>query len=441
MNSLEILKKGLSKDNLNEIYYHKVRPKAVAGLDKTDKYRFDEQKDDEYEIIERKILNGTYKFTRYKKILISKGEGKNPRVINLPTIRDKLVLAVLNDGLNKIYNNENCSKLPHLIIDDIKKTIYSKEYNYFIKYDITSFYASIKHDVLMRKIRYKVRNMFFLNVIYKAIKNDGIVFPIKKTYGRKNREEGIPEGLSISNSLANIYLMSLDKKMNSIPNVKYYRYVDDIIIMCNYDDKDEIDSILKKEICQKLKLKLNQKCTEGYIEKNNFEYLGYNFSKDSVSVRESSKYKLENSVETLLAKYKCLDNKNEELLKWKLNLKISGCIYQGKKYGWMFFFSQIDDMKILSKLDWLVLKLLDRYKINIIPKKFKKTYYEIKNNLHNTKYIINFDRFSLEQKKETLDKIYKKTIKGFTEKQINDLFENVIFKDISLLEEDIQHFS
>ncbi len=441
MSSFDLLSSSVSFEKLEKIYYLRVRPKAVAGLDKIDKYKFDKILGNEFKIIERKVLSGKYTFTRYKKILISKGEGKNPRVINIPTIRDKMVLAVLNDCFNYIYDKNNCSKLPQLIIDNIKNAIDSQQYNYFIKYDIQSFYASINHDILIKKLKYKIRSASFLNIILNAIENDGIVFPIKKTTKRTIRDVGIPEGLSISNSLANIYLMALDKKISEISGIKYYRYVDDILILCNLEEKEKINLLVRKELCKKLKLELNKKCDEGCINENAFEYLGYHFEKDKLSVRKSSRYKLENSIEVLMARYKLSESQNKELLEWKLNLKISGCIYKNKKYGWLFFYSQINDKKLLSQLDWFVLKLLNRYNIDVIPKKFKKTYYEIRNNLHNTKYIINFDNYSIAQKKDILTRVYKKNIENFKEKQIDDLFENIIFKDIALLEEDIQHFS
>lgn len=48
---------------------------------------------DNIQIISKKVLAGAYSFTRYREILISKGRGKEPRVISIPTIRDKLALA------------------------------------------------------------------------------------------------------------------------------------------------------------------------------------------------------------------------------------------------------------------------------------------------------------------------------------------------------------
>ena len=59
----------------------------------------------------------------------------------------------------------------------------------------------------------------------------------------------MPQGLSISNILANIYLNDFDKENNSKDDYKYFRYVDDIFILCNSEEK-------AKEILRKLTRKL-----------------------------------------------------------------------------------------------------------------------------------------------------------------------------------------
>lgn len=441
MSSYSILCSSIANKNLKEIYYRKIRVKAVAGIDRINSSKFDDILEEEVNTIIRKVLKGNYKFTRYKELLISKGKDKEPRVISIPTIRDRIVLSALNDCLNSIYEKDNCSKLPHVIINEIKDAVNNNSYDYFIKYDVKNFYPSINQDILMKKIRRKIRNEQFLKLIIEAITTGTV--SINGVKSNQKNEKGVPQGLSISNSLANVYLNSLDKKMKDYPNIKYYRYVDDILILCNSAEKNNIDNLIKKEIKTKLKLRLNEKCDEGFINEEIFEYLGYKFNKDELTVRNSSKYKIENSIETLLSKYNSYEDKdkNEELLKWKLNLKISGCIYNSKKYGWMFFYSQIEDKKLLTHLDWLVCKLLNRYKIDIKPKKFKRTYYEIRKCVHDTNYIINFDKYSIEQKKDVLYRIYKRKTNGYTSQQIDDLFKKLLFKDISSLEEDVQHFS
>ena len=41
MSSFDLLSSSVSLEKLEKIYYLRVRPKAVAGLDKIDKYKFD----------------------------------------------------------------------------------------------------------------------------------------------------------------------------------------------------------------------------------------------------------------------------------------------------------------------------------------------------------------------------------------------------------------
>lgn len=68
---------------------------------------------------------------------------------------------------------------------------------------------------------------------------------------------------------------------------------------------------------------------------------------------EYSKAKNESSLEELFRK-----RKNQVVVQalfiWRLNLRISGCILESKKYGWLFYYSQMSDLKILFQLDWLI---------------------------------------------------------------------------------------
>ncbi len=440
MSSYKILTSKFSSDNLEKVYYEKVRNKAIAGLDRINREKFESDLFNNLTIINYKVISTKYKFTRYKKVLVSKGENKNPRVLNIPTIRDKLVLSTLNECLNEIYNKENCSLLPHVIIDEINEAIKSNNFDYFIKYDIESFYNNINHDILLKKIHKKIRSNQMYNLIKNAIKTNGIEYPIQKKNKKIERIKGIPEGLNISNSLANIYMLNLDALMKNNKKIKYFRYIDDILILCKKEDLTDIEKIINKAI-KKLKLNFNDKSAKGKIGIDNFNYLGYSFRKNCITVREKSKYKIENSIEKLLTKHKYSKDKNIELLIWRLNLKITGCIYKNKKYGWLFFFSQIDDLVLLSQLDCLVIKLLQRYNITAITKKFKRTYYEIRKNLHNNNYIPNFDEYTITDKRKVLESVYNIDLNGMSDKKVEDEFEKVVFQDISLLEKDIQEFS
>jgi len=218
--------------------------------------------------------------------------------------------------------------------------------------------------------------------------------------------------------------------------------VDDILILCDNNDLETIKKELLDDLGQ-LKLETNEKEESGLIEEG-FEYLGYRFDSKNISVRESSILKYESSLEQVFSSYKHADNPSIELFEWKLNLKVTGCIIDGKKYGWLYYFSQIDDMNLITHLDLLIKRLFDRFNIDkskLSIKRFKRTFYEIRYRLHSSNYIPNFDMYSIDDMKKVLEGIYKKDLWKLNEEQIIILFKRIMSKETKELEKDVQFFS
>ena len=149
---------------------------------------------------------------------------------------------------------------------------------------------------------------------------------------------------------------------------------------------------------------------------------------------------MEQSLEYL---FKCIDFKNIPYLQWKLNLKITGFIINNHKYGWIFFFSQITDLSLLYHLDNLVEKFIKRYKLQnqIKAKRFVRSYHEIRQALHKTKYIPNIDMMTIENKKEILVQIYGVDIEKLDDESVERKFNKIIAKEIQDIEKDVQDFS
>ena len=437
MSNGNLLKDLFSKNHLKEHFYEKIKYRSAVGLDNITVAKFEENIDNELSIIERKVCSGTYTFTRYRQVLISKGANNNPRVISIPTTRDKLVASVLNEIIVTVFGQYSKSLLPQTIISSILNEL--DNYSFFIKIDISKFYSSIKHDKAMRTIRRKIRKREILSLIYSAITTETISVPIKEKRMPQKSRVGVPEGLPISNSIANIYMMDVDNKYINNDRIKYFRYVDDILILANERDFDPIKKSIQSDI-KKLGLEVNKdKIASGSVD-SIFSYLGYDICRTTVGVRKATIYKLEASIEDLI---KSCKNKSLALLKWKLNLKITGFILDNNKYGWVFFYSQITDTSVLHHLDWVVDRLLKRYKLDqaITPKKYVRTYHEIVKNLHNTKYIPNFDELSMENKKQLVEEIYERKIEGLSDPQIDYLFKKLIRREIRDVEKDVEQFS
>lgn len=436
MQAAYLWKKLFSKKHLSEHYIEKIRNKPSIGLDKVSPQKFEDSLDENIDVIIRKTGNSSYKFTRYKQLLFTKGPTKPPRAVCVPTMRDKLTESVINELMEGIYGDSCKTKLPQIVIDEITNDI--RLYDCYIKLDVKSFYGSINHELLLKVIKKKIRKPEIVALIENAIKTEAIAYPIKDKMPRSERELGIPEGLPFSNSLANIFMSDIDNKYRNNNSISYHRYVDDILILVNKQDFTDIRDSIVADI-KALKLELNEKRDEGAIA-SSFEYLGYSISDSIISVRRSSVLKIEQSIEELIAGMK---GKNIPYLEWKLNLKITGFILEEHKYGWLFFYSQITDMNLLFHLDDVVNKLLGRYKIKgkVRVKRFVRTFHEMHLALHETKYIPNLDELQMDQKKQLLSEIYGMDLAEKDDKYIEIQFRRIMKREIRDIEKDVQNIS
>lgn len=122
---------------------------------------------------------------------------------------------------------------------------------------------------------------------------------------KHNDHKGIPQGSSISAFLSNIYMLNFDenisKKVNNL-NGKYYRYCDDILIIC---DKKYLLPLLKdvQAFIKSLKLEIQNKKTKMVefengirISKDELQYLGFTYDGNKILLRDSGLAKYSHKV-------------------------------------------------------------------------------------------------------------------------------------------------
>ena len=442
MNAARYFRRYFSLKQIENIYSDKIKYRATVGMDRITPNAFEDKLDENVQLISRKVLSGQYKFTRYREVLISKGRGKEPRVISIPTIRDKLALAAYHQFLQATFGETVQEPLLHTIVGDITQEVVARHFDGYVKIDITHFYASIDHHLLLKKVKKKIRKAEAIHFVEEAISTETIA-RVGSTHSRSKRECGVPEGLSISNILADIYLSDFKEKVCALYDVCFYRYVDDILILCNALESDKIKDVCVKILASDYALSANEKKTmSGEIVKG-VAFLGYMFFDKKVSIRPLAEEKLEASIEELFRLHK-REIIAQQVFIWRLNLRITGCILDSKKYGWLFYYSQLTDLSILFHLDWLIEHLFSRYGFEkpLHIKKFVRSYHEITKNVSNSNYIVNADRYSIEEKSGILSEIYgQKRFEKKDAQTIDNLFEAAMFKEVQLLEYDIQNFS
>ena len=365
-----------SKDQLLATYLEHFSRNSVKGIDRINGLQFLGRSALELEGSAGRCQDDRYRFAPYLEQLRLKGRGKIPRVIGIPTVRDRVILKQLNKLLAQILPESIPENIASSYVAKVACAIQASDTNSTMVYgcDIENFYGSIDREILLSKLRRRIRHKPIINLIRRAITTPAVPGGSRRSEQKKFFEKvGVPQGLAISNILASIYMRSIDDAIKEM-DVLYFRYVDDILIVGTTKEveqaQERLEQLLKKH---RLKAhKIGSGKTHFSKLTDTFGYLGYIFQHPNISVRTSSQENFLRSVvakfseythskETKLEKYKYL---NEERLKsiflLELNERITGAISEKRRYGWIAYFSQINDLTALYHLDGVIEKLFAR---------------------------------------------------------------------------------
>ena len=155
------------------------------------------------------------------------------RTICKPEIHEQwlhhIIALVLEPIVKATAYRYSCGSMPkrgaHFGKKCIEKWIgsnHGKGFRYILKADIRHFYEHVRHDVLMRELSIRIKDDWFLYLIWVCIRD----------FGR-----GLPLGFYLSQWLANYMLEPLDSFILSQGFRFYVRYMDDIVIAGNNKKK------------------------------------------------------------------------------------------------------------------------------------------------------------------------------------------------------------
>jgi retron-type reverse transcriptase len=452
----QFIKEKLSVNGIMSIFNEYILKRNIIGIDNIDNHSF--QKNIALHTNHIFSSINDYMYSPYMEKLISKGRNKNPRIISIPTIKDRIVLYVLKEALHRVFPECVNNQLVNAKIKELADIISNKETGSIIKIDIKGFYDSINQQILLDKIRIKLKSNFFLSLIEKAITNP----TVPKKYDKNEKDTyrqylGIPQGLAISNILANIYLSDFDDKISQQCE-NYYRYVDDILLVCDGDKNKDLSTNIKNDL-QRIGLNLNSEKTKMLEIHEIFDFLGYRIESGYLTIKPASIQKHIDSVFAILCNYDRLRKHKEARESWltkellinrfqsELNERITGAISRKKKYGWLFYFNAMNDISVLYKLNVTLKSALTRIfpssfldKVKI--KNYVRAYHEIKNN-PKSGYIENYDNYDTMLKKLEYLKFrgYIDGTKQYTKEEIEYTFNTIRERNLSRMQRDIGSLS
>jgi group II intron reverse transcriptase/maturase len=154
------------------------------------------------------------------------------RVLQIPTIRDRVVQGALKLILEAIFEADFCpnsygfrpKRSPQRALAEVRRSIL-RRMTRVIDVDLTKYFDTIQHHVLLTKIAKRVQDPDVMRLVKQIIRAAGRV--------------GVPQGGPFSPLAANIYLSDLDWFFDGIRSkttdngyeaVNYHRFADDIVI-------------------------------------------------------------------------------------------------------------------------------------------------------------------------------------------------------------------
>ncbi|MBX9607384.1 MAG: RNA-directed DNA polymerase [Gammaproteobacteria bacterium] len=403
-----------SPDALIEAFRVSFSNSVGKGIDRRNGFQFQPLAEAELTTASKKITDGSFRFSPYLEVLKTKNRHSPPRLISIPTIRDRVVLHQLNKFLASIY--------PDCVPRNIAAT-YVRELNNALRevdpattwvcgLDIRTFYDSIVRQRLLAGLTRRTTQPILLGMVRHAINTPTIPRNVTRTHHRDYRSHvGIPQGLAISNILASIYMRDVDRGM-ALPSIRYFRYVDDVLM---FGPKDQVQAAAKS-LSGRLKRRglslhpVNSGTSHFGPLPKQFGYLGYVFKWPAISVREAT---IERFLQSIAAKFsdfthnkarrlerlKYLNEKRIcEIFVMELNERITGAISEHKRYGWIAYFNQITDLTLLHRMDRTIADFFRRLpEFGHSPpaelQKLSRAYFEMKFNPTGG-YVRNYDSIS-----------------------------------------------
>ena len=412
----DIFSNQFSRESIKTAFSEHISASTSAGVDGLTPDQFKNRAAKHLDIIHRKCNSGDYSFAPYRQVLIPRGPKRRPRQLAIPTVRDRIVLYLLKEVLQEVFPDRRRTDLPNTYIADTADAIgtYTGDDLCWIRSDIRNFFPSINRDILFSLIQRRLNHSTVLSLLSRAL----LTPIVPKQYERKERQQysmrsGVPQGLAISNLLAEIYGTELDEALKD-ECYFYRRYVDDILILV---PKSRIGHITRQLSAELARLDLDEsknKRSVGNLDEA-FQYLGYLVTPQDISVRQRTVERHIENVARVVTRYRRggYDHIEDvatrrEVFFEDINEILTGAISENKRYGWIFFFLEITDMELLHKIDAIAADIVQRLDFvesrGAAESKLKSTvraYYEARK-APGAGYIRNYNNFNLQDKRNFL---------------------------------------
>jgi RNA-directed DNA polymerase len=337
-----LLERILSVENVRKAWERVRANKGAPGIDNVSVDEFPERFRSQWAEIRKSLLAGTYLPTPVKRVEIPKQTG-GTRPLGIPCVLDRLIQQSISLVLGPLFDpgfSESSfgfrpGKSAHGAIKQAREYV-RQGYRTAVDTDLSKFFDTVEHDVLMTRIARKIRDKGVLRLIGLYLRA-GV-----QINGRFHRTvRGVPQGGPLSPLLANIILDDFDKELER-RGLRFTRYADDFLIFVKSQRAgDRVGQSIRRFLERKLKLKVNEnKSRVGPT--NETEFLGFAFKKTKICWSEKAFQEFKRRVRKLTGR------------SWGVSMEVRMKKIREYVGGWMNYFGISEFYSPIPEIDhWL----------------------------------------------------------------------------------------
>lgn len=272
-----LLRQSLAHARLREAWGRVRENNGQPGVDGVRVEDFERSLSRELDALRHEVLGARYRPAPLKRLWLPR-EGKLPRPIGIPVVRDRLLQTAVALTLTPILEGEfeDCSyayrkgRSVRMAVERIG-LLQRQGYHWVVEADIERFFDRIPHARVLDELREIAPDDALLALIAQWL-----TAPVQDGDRLSKTTLGVPQGSPISPLLANLYLDHLDEALLD-EGYALVRYADDFIVLAKSRERAEAAVELSDDVLRDLELRLNPLKTRVVNFDTGFRFLGWHF--------------------------------------------------------------------------------------------------------------------------------------------------------------------
>ena len=266
------------RGNLNAAWKRVKSNKGAEGVDGLDIEGTAALIRRDWDEIKTRLIAGTYKPRPVKRVEIPKPNG-GTRKLGVPTVLDRFVQQAALQVLSPLFEPDSSEhsygfrpgRSAHQAVLAARDYQWTGK-RWVVDVDLASFFDEVNHDLLMARVRRRVKDKRMLKLVRAFLSSGAMVGGLTQP-----TEKGTPQGGPLSPLLSNILLDDLDKELEKRGHC-FCRYADDCnIYVGSRKGGERVMASITGFLEGKMKLKVNREKSAVAFPVTRV-FLGYSFT-------------------------------------------------------------------------------------------------------------------------------------------------------------------